>query len=94
MANHSLAKGTWSTYKTAYKHIETCNRETGRRISFPMSTEDVLLFTSWLLTIREVKATTAESHLSALRQIHLVKGLVVPALRPDIVKTILTGAKH
>ena len=94
MANHSLAKNTWSTYKTAYKHIETCSEDTGRSISFPMSSEDVLLFTGWLLSVREVKASTAESYLSALRQIHLIKGLVVPALRPDIVKTILTGAKH
>lgn len=94
MANHSLAKGTWSTYRTAYRHVETCSTDTGRAISFPMSTDDVLLFTSWLLTTRGVKASTAESYLSALRQIHLVKGLVVPALRPDIVKTIMSGAKH
>ena len=59
-----------------------------------MTKNDVLLFTSWLLTIRKVKATSAEVYLSALRQIHIVKGLEPPSLRPDIVKTILQGAKH
>ena len=94
MANHSLAKGTWSSYSTAYKHIEKCQADTGKRINFPMTTNDVLLFTSWLLTTREIKASSAEVYLSALRQIHLIKGMVIPCLRPDIVKTILQGAKH
>jgi len=94
MANHSLARNTWSTYRTAYKHVENCMVDTGKNINFPMSTEDVLLFVSWLLTIRGVKAATAESYLSALRQIHLTKGMIVPILRPDIVKTIIMGAKH
>ena len=94
MANHSLAKGTWSAYSTAYRHIEACQEDTGEHISFPMTTNDVLLFTTWLLTVRQVKAKSAEVYLSALRQIHLIKGLVIPILRPDIVKTILQGAKH
>ena len=94
MANHSLAKGTWSSYATAYKHIDKCQADTGKIINFPMTTNDVLLFTSWLLTTRKVKASSAEVYLSALRQIHLIKGMVVPSLRPDIVKTILQGAKH
>ena len=94
MANHSLAKGTWSTYKTALNHVENCERETGKSINFPMTKADVLLFTSWLLTIRKVKATSAEVYLSALRQVHMVKGFEPPSLRPDIIKTILQGAKH
>ena len=89
MANNSLAKGTWSTYKTAFRHVENCQKETGKTINFPMTKNDVLLFTSWLITIRKVKATSAEVYLSALRQIHIVKGLEPPSLRPDIVKTIL-----
>jgi hypothetical protein len=94
MANNSLAKGTWSTYSTAYKHVMSCQEETGRSINFPMTKNDVLLFTSWLLTTRGIKATSAEVYLSALRQIHLVKGLEVPTLRPEIVKTVIQGAKH
>lgn len=94
MANHSLARSTWSSYTTALRHIEACQAQTGKQINFPMSTEDVLLFTSWLLTTRKVKTSSAEVYLSALRQIHLIKGLVIPVLRPDIVKTILQGSKH
>ena len=94
MANNSLAKGTWSTYTTAYKHVVACQDETGRNITFPMTKNDVLLFTSWLLRTRGIKASSAEVYLSALRQIHLVKGLEVPTLCPDIVKTIIQGAKN
>lgn len=94
MANHSVARSTWSSYMTAFRHIKSCQTETGKIISFPMTTNDVLLFTSWLLTIRGVKASSAEVYLSALRQIHLSKGLIIPVLRPDIVKTILQGAHH
>ena len=77
MANNSLAKGTWSTYTTAYKHVVACQDETGRNITFPMTKNDVLLFTSWLLRTRGIKASSVR---------HLVKGLEVPTLCPDIVK--------
>ena len=93
-ANHSLAKATWSTYKTVGRHIENCQEETGRRFTFPMSQSDIMLLSSWLLIKREVRGATVEAYLSAVRQIHLAKGLTPPDVRPEIVKTVLKGARH
>ena len=93
-ANHSLAKKTWSSYKTAMKHLDTCQEETGRSFSLPMSSNDILLFTSWLLVRRGVRAATADCYLSAIRQVHIVKGHAIPTMRPEVVKSVLKGGRN
>ena len=93
-ANHSLARNTWSTYKTAIKHLQSCMVEMGKPLVLPMSTNDVLAFTSWLLVRRNVRGATVDAYLSALRQVHLINGVEPPNLRPDLVKAVVQGAKH
>ena len=93
-ANHSLAKKTWQSYGTAIKHLETCQLEAGRRFTFPLKESDTILFTSWLLVRRGVRAATVDSYLSAIRQVHMIKGVTVPNLWPEIVKSVLKGGKN
>ena len=63
-------------------------------MDFPLATTQLLAFISWLLNKRKVKGTTIEVYLSGLRQLHLVRGHDVQGLRPEIVKSILSGTKH
>ena len=93
-ANFALAKSTWSTYRTVFKHLQTCMEDSDRQVVLPLSEADVLTFTSWLLVKRGVRGATVDAYLSALRQVHLVKGVEPPKARPEIVKMIVTGAKH
>ena len=93
-ANHSLAKKTWQSYKTASKHLKSCETETGIKINFPMSERDTTLFLSWLLVRRGVKASAADCYLSAVRQVHMVQGLPAPDLRQGVVKSIIKGGKN
>ena len=63
-------------------------------MSLPMNTEKIIIFLSWLLEERRIKPNSAESYLAGLRQLHLIKGLAIPTIRTDMIKTILKGAKH
>lgn len=92
--NSSLAKSTWGVYKTAVGHIEKCSMDTGIALTFPMDKKGVLIYVGWLLGTRGVKGSTVESYLSGLRMAHLSKGFDIPCLRPDVIKSILGGAKN
>lgn len=93
-ANYILSKSTWSTYTTTKNHLKACQEETGSNMDLPLSQEKIIMFLTWLLQERSIKGTTAESYISGLRAIHQAQGLPVPMMRPDIVKSILSGAKH
>ena len=59
-----------------------------------MDKKDILIYVGWLLGTRGVKGATVESYLSGLRMAHLSRGFDIPCLRPDMVKSILCGAKN
>ena len=92
--NSGLSAQTWSSYKTSRNHLLRCQNETNTLMTFPLTTNKVLVFTSWLLFTRKVKAKSAEVYLSGLRCLHLINGHEIPALRPGIVKLVLDGQNH
>ena len=94
MANHGLSASTWKTYNSAMTQLEKCQVHYKRSFAFPMNNEDILLFVTFLLCEKKLKANSVEVYMSALRQIHLAKGYVVKELRPDLVKAILAGKKN
>ena len=93
VANFGLAQKTWSAYSTAGKMLEKCSNETGISMAFPLSESDILTFVAWLLD-RNLAASTIETYLSGLRQVHLVNNVSLPILRTPLVSQILEGKKH
>ena len=93
-ANSGLSAQTWASYKTSRNHLLRCQNETNTLMTFPLTTTKVLVFISWLLFTRKVKAKSAEVYLSGLRCLHLINGHEIPALRPGIVKLVLDGQNH
>lgn len=81
-ANHSLANKTWATYNTVKNLLEKCENSMKSKFRFPMKQKDILTFISWLLTERRVKSKTIDVYISALRTIHLAKGVLIKELRP------------
>ena len=90
LANHSLAKSTWSTYSTAYKMLLQCFNND---VSFLLSKMSVITFVGWLSN-RNLAVSTINSYLAGLRQVHLTLGHDIPHLRSDIINQILTGKKN
>ena len=69
-------------------------RETGITLRLPFTTKDTLTYIGWLAKERKVSATTIEKYLAGIRTLHMQKGYNVPALRPDIVNSVLTGLEQ
>ena len=93
-ANQSLAKNTWSSYKTAERHILRVEKDTGIKLRLPFGTTETLLYIGWLKDVRKVSVGTIEKYLSGIRLMHLKEGHNVPALRPDIVRSVLVGMEQ
>ena len=92
LANHSISKSTWSSYRTAANMLQSCCLETATVLTYPVGQNVILLFIGWLHK-RNLSATTINSYLSGLRQLHLSLGLQIPVIRTDLVKQVLAGKK-
>ena len=84
----------WLMVKTSKNHLLLCQNETNVLMTFPLNTGKVLVFVSWLLFTRKVKAKSAEVYISGLRCLHLINGHDDPALRPGIVNLIEAKSKR
>ena len=89
-----LSKKTWSSYRTAEKMLLKCFHEKRRRLELPIKKNDILVFIEWLGTERKVRATTIESYLAGVRQMHTVKGIDPPEIRSRLVKQVLKGISN
>ena len=93
VANHSLAVSTWSSYRTAARMLQRCGVDTGLRMAFPLTEEQVLTFVAWMIE-KDLSASTMDTYMAGIRQTHLASGVSLPILRTPIVKQILEGKKH
>ena len=93
-ANNSLTSHTWQCYESVKKHVRACQVATGEKFTFPFSERMSTILVAYLLSLGTLKAATIESYISALRVWHLTRGHFVHNLRPDIIKSMLTGQGH
>ena len=93
-SNNSLANGTWQNYKVVETHLNRCQKIIGRRFEFPFTNNSVLVFVAYLLDRDNLKSSTIENYLSALRILHMTEGHIVTNLRPDIIRTLLKGKSN
>ena len=90
--SYGLAKGTWSSYKTA-ERLQCCEEKDIEK-KLPLEENTVLAFVHWLAFRRGSKASTIDTYLSGIRQLHVERGLPTDNIRTDRVKTILKGLKN
>ena len=93
MANHSLTKKTWSSYKTAIEMLHQCLTETNNNISYPLSNNNIITFIAWLHK-RNLSLSTDYSYLSAIRQAHLSLVLDSPTIRTTELRNIRVGCTY
>jgi hypothetical protein len=92
--NFGLAKGTWSTYKTAERLWLTCMKENKRSAELPATEASIAVFVCWLIERRKVKAGTISSYLAGIRQLHVTRGMEPPTIRSATMNLILKGKKN
>jgi hypothetical protein len=92
--NFGLAKGTWSTYKTAERLWLTCMKENKRTADLPATEANIAVFVCWLIEKRKVKAGTISGYLAGIRQLHVTRGMDPPIIRSATMNLILKGKKN
>ena len=90
----ALTQNTWCQYGTAMSHLSKCEKETGIKMSFPLSQQQILVYIGWLLHVRSVQSDTVAKYLSGLRVASLSKGIDIQTLRSPVVNLVLAGQKH
>ena len=93
VANYSLSKSTWSSYRTVKRQLENCQKDLNIKFYFPMSSSHIVVFVAWLVS-KGLTAATIKSYISGVRTIHLSQGVDEAALRPPIVNSIIDGKAH
>jgi hypothetical protein len=94
LGNMGITNSTWSTYRTAKTMVEKCSHETKEDLAIPFNQRKILIFIDWLVRVRKVKASTVNSYLAGIRQLHVVQGLDPPNLRSSLVKLVLKGMEN
>jgi hypothetical protein len=94
IAEHSMAKKTWSTYNTAERMLAKFHREKGKALELPLVESTILEFIHWLLFERCLSAASVSGYLAGVKKLHIVKGLAEPMLRTNLVKMVLEGKKN
>ena len=92
--SYGLAKGTWSSYKTAERLLLQCCDEKNIKKELPVGEEVILSFIHWMAFSRGAKASTIDTYLSGIRQLHVERGLTTAGIRTERVTTILRGLKN
>lgn len=93
-SNLGVAKGTWSSYKTARAMLEKCSKDTNFNLDLPMTRRKTVVFVDWLARVRGLKGGTIKTYLAGVRQLHIVQGLDPPDLRTGLVQLVLKGIEN
>ena len=93
-ANKGLSANTWKQYQTVFNHISKCEMSLGISMQLPWDLDKLLNFVGYLIKIRGCSSNTINSYISAIRMLHLTRGLDCPHLRKPIIDLILKGQSH
>jgi hypothetical protein len=63
-------------------------------MEIPLGSKQILIFIDWLARARNLKATTINSYLSGVRQLHIMQNIDPPAFRTGLVKLVLKGISN
>ena len=94
VGNFTLARSTWSNYRTVERMLLQCRKSTGKRLELPLEEQDVIVLLNWMIWNKKLKHATITSYLAGIRQLHVMKGMGEPNLRAGRVKRLLTGKKN
>jgi hypothetical protein len=94
MAEHSIARKTWNTYKSAERMLATFCKEKRKPLQLPVNESTILGFIHWLAFERGLSATSISGYLAGIRKLHIVKGLPEPTFRTRMVQMVLEGKKN
>jgi hypothetical protein len=94
MAEQSITRKTWSTYKSAERMLAAYCREKRKPLELPVNESMILGFVHWLVFERNLAAGSVSGYLAGIKKLHVIKGLPEPTLRTKLVQMVLEGKKN
>ena len=91
--NASIASSTSSSYSTAANHVSKLEKEIGREFSWPLSSQDSLMITTYLIS-KGIKYKSVKSYLNGVRRLAISKGVFSPAPQSQLQKAVLRGCEN
>lgn len=91
---HSIAKKTWSSYKTAERMLASFCKQSGLPLELPVTEKTLISFVHWLAYVKMAKAATISNYLAGIRKLHVMKGLETPNLRTELIQMIVKGRRN
>jgi hypothetical protein len=93
-AEHSLAKKTWESYRTAERMLLKFCKEKGICLDWPLKEEVILRFVHWLICERGLSAASISGYLAGVKKLHVIKGIEEPKIRTNLVQMVIEGKKN
>ena len=96
MANAGISDSTKAQYKSAWNLARKAEKYYGEEFRMPWSVGTTIAFIVFArhYNVPQLKATTIKSYLAGIRMQHLMRGILEVSLKPEIIKTMLTGAEN
>jgi hypothetical protein len=95
LVNSAVARATWAKYSSGYNAF--CDFETfsGETYAWPLTPEVWRAFIVWCHYYKNLAANSIQTYLSALKFIHIIRGLPTSHLNEDkLSKLLLKGVEH
>jgi len=95
LVNSSVARATWAKYSSGYNAFCDFESVSGEKYSWPLSPEVWRAFIVWCHYYRNLSANSIQTYLSALKFVHVIRGLPTRHLTEDeLSKLLLKGIEH
>ncbi len=90
----SLTAGSWSRINCAVKSVSLFASSTNSQISWPLSSDFLGSYINWAFRLKGLRSSTISAYISALKTIHLLKGLDSSSCNCFLVKSLIRGASN
>jgi len=95
LVHASLSKGTWNKYASGWKAFEDFQDYTKERCRWPLGSNTIRAFATYLVRVKNLKPSSARSYLSAVYNLQKLKGFNSPKETEDsVLSAILKGATN
>ena len=91
----SISNNTWKNYSAALRSFQKFEQSSGCTHNWPLDIGVLRAYTSFALSAGNLSPASVSNYLSAIRYLHLIKGIPAPQiLQDELIKMIIRGVKN
>jgi hypothetical protein len=90
----SISYGTWEKYASGWKMLEHFQAHTKEELVWPLSNVTLRFFTTFCLSVRNLKPSSVRTYLSAIAYLHKMKGYTDFKIEDPLVEALLRASEN